>query len=201
MHHTEFYRGLEHAQVALTERPAIRARDRAVVVHDAMASSLAAGNGSARACDRGCAHCCHFPVGITFAEAEHLAFAITRDERLRARILAAAADLADRDWLGLTGIACPLLVDGACACYEHRPLPCRALASADADACAASLTGTGLVPRDDVAFARGLGAAAALSRTGTVHGTRELRSAVSAMLTSTPDDGGAAFLDALAPPN
>lgn len=91
------------------------------------------------------------------------------------------------------GRPCPLLQDGACLAHADRPLPCRALASSDAEACARGLRGTGDVPVDDQSFWRGMGAAAALATSAAPFGTRELRDAVRAVLTADPTRVAEAF--------
>ncbi|MCA8950541.1 MAG: hypothetical protein KDE27_13640, partial [Planctomycetes bacterium] len=74
MLHTEFYRGLEAAEAALAMRPDAPPGARAAAVHAAIAPLLSPGPDTApRACARGCDACCHFPVGVTHAEAERLA--------------------------------------------------------------------------------------------------------------------------------
>lgn len=97
---------------------------------------------------------------------------------------------------------CPFLrTDRSCGVYAARPLPCRALASSDAEACAAAVRGQATVPRDEAAFWRGLGAAATLATAAPV-GSRELRSAVAGLLLAegNPEARAEAFLIARAAP-
>jgi len=193
----EFYRGLERAGAALS-----RARggpaERAAAVHDAIADLLRDTDAHERlACRSGCAHCCHFPVGVTFAEAVQIADAIRADDALRERVLADADATGDAAWHQLVGRACPLLRDGACQRYPQRPMPCRALGSLDEAACSASLTANADVPRDEAAWWRGLGAAQALDEG---HGRRELRSAVAALLRAARGEQAAAFARSRAVP-
>lgn len=90
-------------------------------------------------CRKGCAFCCHVNVTVTPLEAARIAAALA-DGRVPPRqpaILAAADLMAGRDAQGRQALraACPLLVDGACAVYEIRPLACRALLSQSARGC------------------------------------------------------------------
>ncbi|MFY9343606.1 MAG: YkgJ family cysteine cluster protein, partial [Planctomycetota bacterium] len=131
----EYYRGVEAASRAVAAAGARSPAVTAAAVHAALTPLLAGEpGGSARACREGCGHCCHFPVGVTFGEAMLLAAAV-REPALAAAVLGAAATTADRAWPELVGTPCPLLRAGRCAAYAIRPLPCRALASADATAC------------------------------------------------------------------
>lgn len=205
MSHADYYRGVERAQQALAAAPAdATAVRRAELVHEAMSGLLAQTSSAGQlACAAGCAHCCHFPVGVTFGEAHLLATAIAADAALRATFVRAAAAAAQRSWHELVGQPCPLLHAGRCGLYPERPLPCRAMASRDADACGAALHGGPTPPLDGEAFWRGLGAAAALAAAGPPPGTRELRAATMAVLEhlSAPlEERAAAFLAARAAP-
>jgi hypothetical protein len=199
--HGEFYRGLERAAAACAAAGPAPA-EQAAAVHRAMAPLLADTEvGDRLACRAGCSHCCHFPVGITFAEALLLAQAVAAEPRLVALVAAEAAATADRGWLQLVGRPCPLLLADRCAAHGARPLPCRALGSTDAEACAAALRGPATVPRDEAAWWRGLGAAAALAEAGnlgeTAAGSRELRAALAAVLAApTTTAAAAAFRSA-----
>ena len=94
------------------------------------------------ACERGCNYCCHQRVEIRPYEAFVLA------EHVRARMTAQRADVvmrlaANRARIApLTplqhtqaGIACALLVDGACSVYEARPAACRKYYSLSVETC------------------------------------------------------------------
>ena len=94
------------------------------------------------ACERGCNYCCHQRVEIRPYEAFVLA------EHIRARMTAQRADVvirlaANRARIApLTplqhtqaGIACALLVDGACSVYEARPAACRKYYSLSVETC------------------------------------------------------------------
>lgn len=51
-----------------------------------------------------------------------------------------AVGMGPREWWSAR-LPCPLLVDGLCATHASRPLPCRAMNSADADVCRRSFEG------------------------------------------------------------
>lgn len=155
---------------------------RAAMVHGALAPLFASGaHQPARACAAGCAHCCHFPVGVAYGEALILATAARQEPTLRERLRKAARATAELAWTELVGLPCPFLWQSQCSVYEHRPLPCRALASSTPESCRDALSGRGAPRRDEAAFWRGLGAAAALLPDHPA-GSRELRSAVAALL-------------------
>ncbi|MBM3972525.1 MAG: hypothetical protein FJ301_00265 [Planctomycetes bacterium] len=193
----EYYRGLEAggravAAVAPPGDPVALA----AAAHAAGVELFAATvDAPPRACAAGCAHCCRFPVGVRFGEALRLARVIAATPALADAMRADAAATAGFAWEQLVGRPCPLLRDERCATYDERPMPCRALASADATACHEALTGAlrGPLPRDEAAWFRGLGLAAALDG-ASVAGVRELRSAVAAVLTADASAAATAFL-------
>ncbi len=191
----EYYRGVEAAGSAVAALPTVAAQARATAVH-AISDDLLRDTSAVaeRACRVGCSHCCHFPVGVTFGEALAVAEVVRASSALTASLHRERAASAALPWAQLVGRACPFLVQGHCAVYAVRPLPCRALASRDANACAAVLHGAkGIeVPRDDEAYWRGLGAAAILAADHPA-GSRELRSAVAALLA---ESSAAAFATA-----
>jgi len=191
---SDYYRGLEIAERALRASLTSPAAEQAREVHEAITpwldNTLLA---ASRACRRGCSHCCHLPVGVTFGEAMRLLEALQLRPNLQARVLADADTTAPMAWPQLALRPCPLLHDAACEVHPHRPLPCRALASTDAEACERGARGAGNVPVDDESFWRGIGAAAALAKAAEPFGTRELRSALAAMLRAAPGAAAAAF--------
>jgi hypothetical protein len=195
MSQTEFYRGVAAAALALA--PQQGPAERAAAVHAALAplfddTALA----PTRACRRGCDHCCHLPVGVTFGEALRLAAAIERLPPVQAKVVTDARQTAATDWAALVGQPCPLLAHGACVVHADRPLACRALASSDAEACARALRGPAVVPLDGEALWRGLGAGDALAAAEPAAGHRELRSALAAVLVATDAGRADAFLGA-----
>lgn len=202
----EFYRGLEAASAALRQREHAPPAERAAGVHDAIEPLLEDTEVHARlACRLGCSHCCHYPVGVTYPEAMRLAAAVRKHPELVEHLQREHRDAAADDWNELVGRPCPLLRENACAVHEARPMPCRALGSTDDAACAAALRGTATdaatatPPRDEKAWWRGLGAAKALANTSP-EGSRELRSAVFALLEAPPSDREAAFTAARVAP-
>lgn len=199
----EYYRGVEAGAAALAAagRGGSGPAAAAVAVHAAAAPLLAARPDAPRACAAGCAACCRFPVGVRLGEALRLAVGLAEAPALAAAVRADAAATAATPWAGLVGRPCPLLVDGRCAVYDARPLPCRALASADATACAEALSPApaAAVPRDEVAWWRGLGLAAALDA-GSDVAPRELRSALAAVLAAPSGGEVAAFAGSRACP-
>lgn len=205
MHQASFYRGLETVAAAL---PAAAGAAATAAAAHAAAAALWTAASAPRACRRGCSACCHHPVGIRFAEAVRLLAAIERAPpglALRQRLLGAAGEGAAWRQLAASRAACPLLQDDCCAVHAERPLPCRALFSADAAACADDLLGVPLplgVPFEGDAFAAGLGAAAALDqhagRRGWPEGARELRSALARLLQLPNGAGEAAMAAAFA---
>ena len=196
MSHTEYYRGLAAASAALAAHATAMPAARAEAVHTAVLPLLdVTPEAAARRCRRGCAHCCHLPVGVTFGEGMRLAAALA-SHPARGAVAAAAAATRDLAWSALAGRACPLLHHGACVAHAERPLACRALASSDDAACAGAVHGPGPVPVDETAWWRGAGAGAALAAAEPgAAGHRELRSALAAVLAALDraEDPAAAF--------
>lgn len=192
----EYYRGVEAGAAALAaaRRNGSGAAAATAALHEAAAPLLAERPDAPRACAVGCAACCRFPVGVRLGEALRLAATLAAAPALAAAVRADAAATAGTPWAGLVGRPCPLLVDGRCAVYDARPLPCRALASADATACAEALEPACAVavPRDEAAWWRGLGLAAALDAGNDV-APRELRSALAAVMAAPAGAESAAF--------
>jgi hypothetical protein len=99
------------------------------------------------ACKRGCAHCCHRPVGTSAPTVLRIAAALreTLSEPEFARVLARVVALDDKthgaEWTPTERppFPCAFLVDGACSIYALRPFVCRGWNSADAEACRRAL--------------------------------------------------------------
>ena len=104
------------------------------------------------ACTKGCAYCCHTFVAITPPEAFRLADAVRggRAAGMTADVVrsrgAALVGVRPADRIGRK-LACPLLVDGACSVYRHRPLACRQATSLDLGACVDEFEGRNLEAR------------------------------------------------------
>jgi Putative zinc- or iron-chelating domain len=118
---------------------------------EALAEDLAEGDIPV-ACGPGCTACCYQTVQATIPEAILIALRLAdpADPR-RARVLEAA-----EAFQGLspnqrrrTGIPCPLLAEGRCSVHDDRPLACRAVLSANAEGCRASLLSV-LAGRDEL---------------------------------------------------
>ncbi|MBI5164905.1 MAG: hypothetical protein HY985_13500 [Magnetospirillum sp.] len=134
------------AAAALAQGP-MAAATAAIAAADRLMAEVAAEPGLAEAlagaaCRAGCGWCCHQVVGITVAEEEMIVKAVialpaeTRC-RIATRQRAAEARLAKlpvAEWQSAR-VPCPLLEDGACVLHDARPLPCRAVLSADAAIC------------------------------------------------------------------
>lgn len=103
------------------------------------------------ACGPGCSPCCHQAVTVTVAElalVEEAIGGLAPTIRARAidRARAAAAQVPGIDparWWALR-LACPLLDEGRCRIHDARPLPCRAMNSADAGICRRAFDGEAL---------------------------------------------------------
>ncbi len=97
------------------------------------------------ACRKGCSWCCHIQVETTIVEAIVVSRQVAKSESLTASVLAAAPAVAGTDSVGRLRkrVACPLLVDGACSVYDHRPGACRAHVSLDDKACETALKTAG----------------------------------------------------------
>ena len=94
------------------------------------------------ACERGCNYCCHQRVEIrpyeAFVLAEHIRVRMTAQQAdVVVRLAANRARIAPLTPLQHTqaGIACALLVDGACSAYEARPAACRKYYSLSVQTC------------------------------------------------------------------
>jgi Fe-S-cluster containining protein len=100
-------------------------------------------------CGAGCFTCCHQMVGVTMAELALVKDAIAalpepdRNALLTRGIQAArrAQGLTQAQWWAAK-LRCPLLDDGGrCQVHAARPLPCRAMNSANAEICRRSFDG------------------------------------------------------------
>ncbi|CAA7627206.1 YkgJ family cysteine cluster protein [Magnetospirillum sp. UT-4] len=100
-------------------------------------------------CGPGCTPCCHQAVGVTLAELALVADSVAalpgpvqagvRQRSAALRRVATGLDVAG--WWRAR-LACPLLDgDGTCLVHAARPLPCRAMNSADAGICRRSFAG------------------------------------------------------------
>ncbi|EGB14512.1 dual specificity protein phosphatase [Pseudodesulfovibrio mercurii] len=113
------------------------------------------------ACGLDHSQCCTTPVSLTLAEAVYISHRINQklsgEERLKVieRAVAAAQaerravrDLGDGEdgeyCLSESGSVCPLLDDGKCRLFEHRPIQCRAFGLDQSDA--GGLWGTLITP-------------------------------------------------------
>ena len=196
---SHYYRALECGQKLLASAPSASTAERAQLLREWVDSQSA--ERAERAgwdCRMGCAHCCHHPVGLTLPEAQLLAATIqalpaAKRDQLTNAVIDAAQATAGALWTELTALPCPLLDgEGACSVYADRPIPCRALGSLDALACADPRRHA-TVPLDEQAFLNGLAASAQLA---TDLGHRELRSALAAVLQVAPQDAPTAFASA-----
>lgn len=106
----------------LNARPVAKIRR----VHIA-ADRICASAGAHAACARGCAHCCHIGVPISYAEA---AF-IGEHVHLKPADIRVSKRRDDRSFSYAT--PCPFLRETECSIYEHRPLTCRTHFNFDID--------------------------------------------------------------------
>lgn len=65
-------------------------------------------------CKSGCSSCCHYPVRVSELEVRYIERKTRHTSRLRKGVA--------QHW---HGTPCPLLKDGRCSIYEHRPYVCR----------------------------------------------------------------------------
>ena len=106
----------------------------------------------ALACKAGCYTCCHQIVGISSAELSLLQQAIAQlpakqQKQIKAQItkIARKGRQFDQAQWWQAQLRCPLLDEqGRCSIHAARPLPCRAMNSADASICERSYRGEAL---------------------------------------------------------
>lgn len=131
-----------------------RASEAAELAQDLVEASIAARPPTLQkiACAKGCAYCCHTLVAVTPPEAFRLANAVRAG--LAAGMSADAVIARGKPLIGIATndrigrkLACPLLVDGACSVYRHRPLVCRQATSLDLAACIDEFEGRNLTSR------------------------------------------------------
>lgn len=142
------------AALAGTGRPADAARAAIAEAEACLAEIIAktpslADKVARLACGAGCSTCCHQMVGVTLAELALVAEAVAalpagqQDSiAVRARAVAEQGQgMSQGEWWQAR-LRCPLLDDdGLCAVHAARPLPCRALTSADAAICRRAFAG------------------------------------------------------------
>lgn len=142
----------DDATRALPNGPAATARAAIAAAEEFLAGAAQLGLDEALAklaCGSGCASCCHQMVGVTLAELALIKESIAAlPAPVRAGIAERSAAVAVRaKGLDPTGwwkakLPCPLLDESmACLIHAARPLPCRAMNSADAGICRRSLAG------------------------------------------------------------
>lgn len=140
------------AALAAGRGEAVAARAAIAAAEDFLATIAVLGLGDALAklaCGSGCASCCHQMVGVTRAELAVIKDAVAAlppavQAGIAARVAEVAAQAKGLDPAGWwkAKLPCPLLDDAqACLVHQARPLPCRAMNSADADICRRSLAG------------------------------------------------------------
>lgn len=77
-------------------------------------------------CGPGCTECCHHVFAITEIEANEIARGVAAlPVESRAVLRSRAAQYVERRLVRGDRLACPVLEDGKCSLYEHRPLLCR----------------------------------------------------------------------------
>jgi len=99
--------------------------------------------GAPIACQEGCAFCCHLKVIATPAEVmtlfDHLRASLAPSDfsafAERVRVADARTRGLGADARAALQLACPVLVDGRCTGYAHRPLHCAGANSFDRNAC------------------------------------------------------------------
>lgn len=102
--------------------------DAALAAYDAYLAHVAAAH--PMSCAPGCTACCHDnPRGVTGVEIERLRRLMdswSDGAEVRKRFTMLAARATDPETWRRLGEPCPLLRDGRCRAYAHRPVACRA---------------------------------------------------------------------------
>lgn len=120
------------------------------------------------ACELGCASCCHYPVGATTREIDHLVAALRRtlDRTALAQLVEAVRNRATQNeaesWADQATARRPCALldkDGSCMGYEARPVACRGHASRCRAGCEAAFAGASYPPPaiDGAALAAAIG--------------------------------------------
>lgn len=125
------------------------------------------------ACQKGCSHCCYFPVtsppqfiGII---AKKLKEEFSKDDlnslkKEMQKYITSREDPTSR-------LKCPFLRESnTCNIYDHRPLACRSFTSADSRECFASLSDNRNIPQDPVLHRIYQAATTALMKAADRHG-------------------------------
>jgi len=115
----------------LVERAIHESRLTRLRLADAYERSLRASTGGVVTCQKGCAHCCHYPVLLTVLEGLILYRHLAKNHLWGHDLQQAFKDHAKKTWTQsapvwmLSEIPCPLLKDKHCIIYKSRPFMCR----------------------------------------------------------------------------
>lgn len=95
---------------------------------DRFSASLTECYSSHLVCREGCSGCCQHHLSVFPVEAAHIRSAfdeLPEEIKTRIQMQAQKVELLESQDDGNIPVACPMLVDGACAIYEARPVICR----------------------------------------------------------------------------